>query len=227
MRYPKNMARFPEVPSSILPDETGEMTSGKTHHRDIYLWAEGPWHRQTEAHSEAAWKQVLNLYKGIHTRPVHSQEVPPFKPPNRNHRTCPLWGQKSTLFSVSSHSLTLGTLLLLSAWPFFPLKCEVGREHGGNSNSLLLSCQVRSWRVSTGTLSPQQQLQYFLMGSVSLHIPVSTEERGRNTSGNTQDFLEVLRVDQKVVPSTCEEASCTEGGHGPPLPLALTEETIW
>lgn len=54
LRYPKNMARFPEVPSSILPDETGEMTSGKTHHRDIYLWAEGPWHRQTEAHSEAA-----------------------------------------------------------------------------------------------------------------------------------------------------------------------------
>ena len=81
--------------------------------------------------------------------------------------------------------------------------------------------------MSTGTLSPQQQLQYFLMGSVSPHVPVSTEERGRNTSGDIHGFLEVLRAGPKVVPSTCEEASCTEGGHEPPLLLTLTEETIW
>lgn len=105
LRYPKNIARLPEVLPSILPDETGKMTLGK-------------------------------------------------KPPNQNHRTCLLWGQKSTLSSMFSHSLALGTLSLLSAWPFFPFKCEVGREHGGNSNSLLLSCQVKSWRMSIGTHSP-------------------------------------------------------------------------
>lgn len=68
LRYPKNMARFPKVPSSSLPDETGEMAFGKTHHWAIHLWVEGHWHRQTEVHNEEAWKRVLNLYKGIHTR---------------------------------------------------------------------------------------------------------------------------------------------------------------
>lgn len=53
--------KYPKIPRRTTFLKTGKMTLEKTHHRAIYLWAEGHEHRQIEVHNEAVREQAQNL----------------------------------------------------------------------------------------------------------------------------------------------------------------------